>query len=71
LKCRVCHRNVEKKGYCGFHGETYKDIIQKYGFWQSASGISWKEYLRKIADSPLTGEWAREVAKHLIRVEET
>jgi hypothetical protein len=32
-------------------------------------GISWKEYLSKIAENPLTGEWAREVAQHLIETE--
>jgi hypothetical protein len=32
-------------------------------------GISWKEYLSEIAKNPLTGEWAKEVAEHLVEME--
>ena len=32
--------------------------------------ISWKEYLSKIAKSSLTGEWAKEVVRYLIEVDD-
>jgi len=32
-------------------------------------GISWKEYLSKVAKIPFTGEWTKELAWHLIEKE--
>jgi len=51
------------------HARAYESVTRKYGRWEKALGISWKEYLREIAKNPLTGEWAREVAEHLITME--
>jgi hypothetical protein len=32
--------------------------------------FSWKEYLSQIANNPLTGEWAKEVAQYLMKTGE-
>jgi hypothetical protein len=47
--------------------KAYESIVKKYELWKRALGISWKEYLSEIVKNPLTGEWAREVAEHLIK----
>jgi hypothetical protein len=48
---------------------AHENIIRKYERWKEALGISWKEYLSEVAKNPLTGEWSREVAEHLTKVE--
>jgi len=47
--------------------KAHESIVKKYNLWKKALEISWKEYLSEIAKNPLTGEWAREVAEHLIK----
>jgi len=42
-------------------------MIRKYRMWNRALELSWKEYLSKIAENPLTGEWTKEVANYLLR----
>ena len=43
--------------------------MEKYDFWRKSLQISWKEYLSEIEQNSLTGEWAKEVANHLINNE--
>jgi hypothetical protein len=50
--------------------KAHESIVKKYDLWKKALEISWKEYLSEIAKNPLTGEWAREVAEHLIKAGE-
>ena len=69
MNCPICGREVGEQGYCRLHAEVYRVIIKKYDRWKKAMEISWKEYLSEIAKNPLTGEWAREVARYLIEVE--
>jgi len=66
LNCPICSREASDLGYCSMHAEAYKVVVKKYGQWKKALGISWKEYLSEIANNPLTGEWARAVARYLI-----
>jgi hypothetical protein len=53
------------------HLKAYENIVKKYDFWRKALKISWKEYLSKIKQNPLTGEWTKEVANYLINNEGT
>jgi hypothetical protein len=69
LKCRICGRTAGKTGYCEFHSRAYENIIKKFDRWRIAVGVSWKEYLSEIAENQFTGEWAREVAEHLAKME--
>jgi hypothetical protein len=71
LNCKICQRKSVKNGFCLLHLKAYENIVEKYDFWRNAQGISWKEYLSEIEQNPLTGEWAKEVANHLINSEET
>jgi hypothetical protein len=43
--------------------------VEKYEAWKKALDISWKEYLNEIVKNSLTGEWAKEVAQHLLENE--
>jgi len=69
LKCQICSREAKESGYCDLHSMAHESITRKYERWNEALGISWKEYLSEIAKNPLTGEWTREVAEHLKKLE--
>ena len=70
MKCAVCSREAVENGYCELHARAYQSIMKKYEVWRKALEISWKEYLSEIAKNPFTGEWAKEVAEHLIKIGE-
>lgn len=67
MKCVICNREASKDGYCELHMKAYESISKKYELWKKALEVSWKEYLSEIVKNPLTGEWAKEVAEHLIK----
>ena len=66
MKCAICSKEADEKVYCELHTKAYESIVEKYDVWEAAMGISWKEYLSEIIKNPLTGEWAKEVAEHLV-----
>jgi hypothetical protein len=70
VKCKICGRDVQEKGFCNLHLKAYMNIVDKLNVWNKASGITWDEYLVEIQKNSLTGEWAKEVAKHLIEEED-
>ncbi len=70
LKCEICDKEEVENGYCKSHSKAYGNIMKAYSEWSKALEIAWKEYLSRIAENPLTGEWAKEVAQHLTRNEE-
>jgi hypothetical protein len=67
LQCVMCNREVVEDSYCELHKKAYDSVVEKYQEWNKALEISWKEYLSEIVKNPLTGEWAKQVAEHLIR----
>ncbi len=67
MQCVICNRDAVENNYCELHIKAYESVAEKFQEWKKASGISWKEYLSEIAKNPLTGEWAKEVAEHLIK----
>jgi len=67
MKCVICSKETAKKDYCKQHEKAYKHIIERYAEWKRALEISWEEYLSEINKNSLTGEWAKEVAQHLIK----
>jgi len=66
VTCIVCERESLKK-YCGFHEKAYLNVVLKFGAWQQALGVSWKEYLKAVVENSYTGTWAKEVAEHLLK----
>ncbi len=43
--------------------------MDRFKVWQRAIGLPWMQYIEEIQKNSLTGEWAKEVAKQLIREE--
>jgi len=73
LKCRVCSREAQKQPqskYCEPHQKAYETIQKRSEAWRKASNTEWKEYLKEVAENPLTGIWAREVAESLLSEKE-
>ncbi len=66
MKCKICEKDVQANGFCNLHLKAYKNIVDKFGVWNKASGLMWSDYLVEIQKNSLTGEWAKEVAKQLI-----
>jgi hypothetical protein len=66
MKCKICQRQALDKGYCLLHLQAYHNIREKYLVWTKAFSVCWKEYLLQIQKNSLTGEWAKDVTKHLI-----
>lgn len=51
---------------CRYHLAAKRKVDSQYARWNEAyGGITWKEYLLKVADSSETGQWAKEVAELL------
>jgi len=70
LKCEICERETTTNSeYCKLHEKARQNLIETYEDWKKALDISWKEYLNEVMKNPLTGEWAKEVAQHLIKKE--
>ena len=69
MKCTICSKDVQEKGFCMLHLKAYQNIIYKFDVWKKASDTLWMEYLVEIQKNSLTGEWAKEVAKYLIKEE--
>jgi hypothetical protein len=67
--CRICSREAEENGFCLLHSKAYKNLLEKFKVWVVASDISWGQYLIEIQKNSLTGVWAKEVAKYLIKEE--
>jgi len=70
LKCKACDREAATDGFCLWHLEAYRNILEKYEAWRKASGAVWMEYLVEIQKNSLTGEWAKDVVKQLIKEED-
>ena len=69
MNCKVCQRGAQEKDYCELHLRAYESILDRFKVWQRAIGLPWMQYIEEIQKNSLTGEWAKEVAKQLIREE--
>jgi hypothetical protein len=69
VKCKICSKDAQEKGFCMLHLKAYQNIIDKFDVWKKASDTFWSQYLVEIQKNSLTGEWAKEVAKYLIKEE--
>jgi len=69
MKCKVCSREVSDEGFCELHLKAYSNILLKFEVWKKACDVSWSQYLVQIQKNSLTGEWAKDVAKQLIKEE--
>jgi len=69
VKCKICSKDVQENGFCMLHLKAYQNIIDKFDVWKKVSDTFWSQYLVEIQKNSLTGEWAKEVAKYLIKEE--
>jgi hypothetical protein len=69
MSCKICDRPIKENNYCNLHLKSYQNIYEKFKTWEKALDVTWMEYLVKISKNSLTGEWAKEVVKHLIEGE--
>lgn len=69
MKCQICGREAQEKGFCLSHLKAYENILQKFELWKKASETDWMDYLVEIQKNSLTGEWAKEVIMQLIKGE--
>jgi hypothetical protein len=44
-------------------------LNKAYETWSKATGIEWKDYLTEVLKTKGIGEWAREVAQHILEDE--
>ena len=67
--CRLCKRDrAASSAFCGYHLAAKRNLESGYKKWSEGyGGMEWKEYLRRIGQSPETGQWAREVAELLAK----
>ena len=70
MNCKLCCREAEESGFCQFHSKALKNVRLKFKVWETASNVSWIEYLVEVQKNSLTGVWAKEVAKYLIEEED-
>lgn len=49
---------------------TKCENLTRKRFSKKAADVCWKEYLSKVVMKPLTGQWAKETAQHLIKAGE-
>jgi hypothetical protein len=66
MRCKICNREAVENWLCSLHFQAYKNILGKFDVWKKASELSWSDYLVAIQKNSLTGEWAKDVSKHLI-----
>ena len=66
MKCKLCNREEKQEGFCVLHLKAYKNVCEKFVFWQRAFDVSWSQYLVDIQKNSLTGVWAKDVSKYLI-----
>jgi hypothetical protein len=67
MRCPICGKMaVETSELCRHHESARISILAAYQRWIVAYGsMDWAEYLHKIGGLEESGEWTKEVARHL------
>jgi hypothetical protein len=67
MTCPICGKEpVETSGLCRHHESARISILAAYQKWLIAYGsMDWVKYLHKIEKLEGSGEWTKEVARHL------
>jgi hypothetical protein len=67
MKCELCEKET-KSELCRYHAEAKKQVVGAYRSWREAYGsVGWNEYLERLAENPETGQWAKDVARLMLR----
>ena len=67
MNCKVCQRDAVDECFCEWHLRAYRNLVDRFPVWCRAMEISWKDYLSQVAENSSAGNWAKEVAKCLIK----
>ena len=70
MKCPVCWRErIDEGEYCQYHQAALDSIKSTFDDWKKAmEKLSLNEYLKLLSESPGVGEWAQNVAEHMLKV---
>jgi hypothetical protein len=64
-ECKICGRNIESEDLCRYHTEALNNLHAAYEGWNSASGVSWNEYLDQLGKIEVTGRWILDVVEYI------
>jgi len=64
-KCSICGRGIEAKDLCRYHLEALGNLRGAYDGWNTASGLSWNEYLEQLEQLDETGRWIIDVIEYV------
>jgi DNA topoisomerase-1 len=64
-ECKICGRRIESEDLCRYHLEALNNLHAAYEVWDSASGVSWKEYLVQLEKIETTGRWVLDVVDYV------
>lgn len=62
--CPICGRDKQDE-FCAYHQTAFHNLKEMHEKWETAAGLSWKDYLGKISDIEDTGRWIREVIEFI------
>lgn len=71
MKCRICGSDCEGEGEgegdtCPRHAKAEEKLKEHFEIWHERAGLGWREYLEALVRNEATGEWIREVARHML-----
>lgn len=64
-KCSICGRDVAKDELCRYHIDALKNLREVFERWNTASGVSWEEYLETLVQIEETGRWVKDVVEYV------
>ena len=68
--CSLCWRRHEDGSeYCTYHLAAQENLLKAFSDWREAIEVEWRDFLVAVVDRPESGEWARDVAIHLLEIE--
>jgi DNA topoisomerase-1 len=60
-KCGICGRDAKEDELCRYHFEALNNLRAAYEGWNTASGVSWEQYLERLVQIEETGRWVKDV----------
>jgi DNA topoisomerase-1 len=72
-KCVIpeCRGDSFTKGFCRIHYLAYENLLKNYEEWRVRKGISFNDYLSKIAKLKSTGTFVKEVIRYQLEAGKT
>ena len=68
--CSLCwRRRDDGSEYCTYHLAAQENLLKAFSDWREAIEVEWRDFLVAVVARPESGEWARDVAIHLLEIE--